>query len=78
MELILRLKSLMKGKKTYIICFLLFLISCVNLLWGDVTIGQFFQDPNVSNFIDLINDKNFLVALGALGGASHRAALAKY
>jgi len=55
----------LKGKKTYIIAALLFLVSLVNLFTGSQNIIQFLNDPNL------------ILLLGALGLGSVRAAISK-
>ena len=73
MELLLRAKRYLEGKKTYIVFTLLFGISLTNLLYGDVTFLNFLQDPNVTGFLSLLNDKDLAFALGSLGGIAHKA-----
>lgn len=53
--------KLLKGYKTYIISFLLVLVSLVNLLTGDVSIQ------------DVLNSPDLLVLLNGLGLAALRA-----
>jgi len=55
----------LKGKKTYIIAVLLFLVSLENLLTGTQNLFQFLNDPNL------------ILLLSALGLGSLRGAISK-
>ncbi len=55
----------LKGKKTYIIATLLFVVSIENLLTGTQTLLQFLNDPNL------------IILLSALGLGSLRGAISK-
>ena len=37
----------LKGKRSYIVSALLVLVALVNMLTGDITLGQLLQDPNL-------------------------------
>jgi hypothetical protein len=58
-------ENTVKGKKTYIIAFLLVLVAVVNYIAGDVSLNE------------LLQDQNLLVLLNGLGLAALRAGVSK-
>lgn len=59
------MREYLKGKKTYIVAFLLMVVAVVNFLAGDASMTE------------VLNDPNLLVLLSGLGLASLRAGVAK-
>ena len=55
--------SFLKGYKTYIVAVLLVLVALVNMLTGDMSLGELLTDPNL------------LILLNGLGMGSLRAAV---
>lgn len=60
-----RIELFLQGRKTYIVAFLLVLVSLLDLLTGDVALADFLGDPNL------------LVLLNGLGLAALRSGVAK-
>lgn len=60
-----KLESFLKGKKTYIVSFLLVVIALLDVITGDTSLVDFVSDPNL------------VVLLNGLGLASLRAGVSK-
>lgn len=60
-----KLEAFLKGRKTYIVAFLLVVISVLDVITGDMSV------------VDLVSDPNMIVLLNGLGLATLRAGIAK-
>lgn len=59
------MREFLKGRKTYIVAALMFLVALVDVLSGDMTIAEFFKSPELIRVLE------------ALGLISIRAGIAK-
>lgn len=60
-----KLEVFLKGKKTYVVAFLLALVALIDVIVGDVSISDFISDPNL------------VILLQGVGLATLRAGISK-